>query len=376
MNKNRTEPRISTYLNAKAAKLGIPLTGNFELTARCNFHCPMCYVHLTDAQVEARGRELTAGQWLAVAQQAKEKGMVFALLTGGEPLVRKDFFEIYRGMKAMGLMVSINSNGSMISGPILGEFLKDPPLRFNISLYGGCRQTYETMCGQNAFDRVVENIRTLRKAGIDVSLNVSITAHNAGDLEKINALAKELDVHVRATSYMYPPVRIDGVYGGGERLAPEDAAEASVQWQSLWYTEEEFAKRAEYLKAMVPLEAPDCMVEMEEGSACRAGHSSFWMTWDGKMLPCGMFPSGGAYPLEIGFDAAWQQIRQQTDQIRLPAKCSGCAKKPICPVCPAVCVTETGSFSGVPEYLCRHTDATIEKTWEKHLARKEQNNGN
>jgi len=376
MNKRQSEPHISAYLHAKGRRLGLPISGNFELTARCNFNCPMCYVHLTDEQVKARGRELTAQEWLSIAAQAKEKGMVFALLTGGEALVRKDFFEIYRGMKEMGLLISINSNGSMISGPILEEFLKDPPLRFNISLYGGCRQTYETMCGQNAFDRVMENIRTLRNAGIDVSLNLSITPYNCRDLEKIDALAKEMNVHVRATSYMYPPVRVDGAYGCGNRLSPEDAAAASVQWQSLWYTEEEFAKRAEYLKALIPLEEPECMVEMEEGSGCRAGRTSFWMTWDGKMLPCGMFPTGGAYPLEIGFDAAWQQIRQQTDQIRMPAKCSGCAKRPICPVCPAVCITETGSFSGVPEYLCHQTDATIEKMWDIHLARKEQNNGN
>ena len=105
MKKTSTEPYISTYLHSKGRKLGIPVAGNFELTARCNFNCPMCYVHMTPEQLKASGREeLTAKQWLEIAKAAKDKGMLFALLTGGEPLVRKDFFEIYDGMREMGLL--------------------------------------------------------------------------------------------------------------------------------------------------------------------------------------------------------------------------------------------------------------------------------
>ena len=61
----------------------------------------MCYVH----QEGQQERELTTGQWIDLARQAAEQGMVFALLTGGEPFLRKDFFEIYRAMKDMGILV-------------------------------------------------------------------------------------------------------------------------------------------------------------------------------------------------------------------------------------------------------------------------------
>jgi MoaA/NifB/PqqE/SkfB family radical SAM enzyme len=132
MNKRNSEPYISTYLHQKGRRLGLPIAGNFELTARCNFNCPMCYVHQSADSVEAAGGELTAGQWLNIAAAAQKKGMVFALLTGGEPLVRKDFFEIFDGMKEMGLLVSVNSNGSMLCGEVLERFLKNPPTRFNI----------------------------------------------------------------------------------------------------------------------------------------------------------------------------------------------------------------------------------------------------
>ena len=100
-------------------------------------------------------------------------------------------------------------------------------------------------------------------------------------------------------------------------------------------------------------------MEEGEGVRCRAGSTSFWMTWDGKMLPCGMLPVPEARPLEVGFDAAWDHIRSGTKQIRMPAACGSCPRRPVCPVCPAVCITETGAFDRVPQYLCRETEELI-----------------
>lgn len=363
MRKTGIEPYMVTYLHNKGRKLGLPIGGNFELTARCNFNCPMCYVHMTEEQVRAAGQELTAQQWLDIARSAKEKGMVFALLTGGEPLVRKDFFEIYDGMREMGLMISINSNGSMLKGEILERFLKNPPVRFNISLYGGSNETYQNMCGRPAYDQVKDNIRRLRQAGVDVSLNLSITPYNRQDLDKIYADALELGVNVKASSYMYPPVRINGEqYGCGNRLGVEESADCAVYWDTLRFSEEEFAARAENMAAMAGIEPEGCPVETGEGVRCRAGRSSFWMTWDGKMTPCGMLTTPVAYPLEVGFDTAWEQIRAATDAIQTPVKCVGCGYRDICGACAAVYQTETGRFDGVPEYVCQRAKAIVEKT--------------
>lgn len=372
MIKKNTEPYISTYLHSKGRRLGLPIAGNFELTSRCNFNCPMCYVHMTDEQVRCSGKqELTAQQWLDIAKAAKEKGMVFALLTGGEPLVRKDFFEIYDGMRQMGILISINSNGSMLKGEILERFLENPPVRFNISLYGGSNETYQNMCGRPVYEQVKENIRKLRQAGVDVSLNLSITPYNCQDLPQIYADAVELDVNVRASSYMYPPVRINGEqYGCGNRLSVEESAKYSVAWDALRFTEEEFALRAENMAKRIHMEEVGCPVEEGEGVRCRAGSSSFWVTWDGRMLPCGMMTTPEAYPLEVGFDAAWEQIRQETAKIRTPSKCVSCEYKDLCGVCAAVSFTETGSFDGVPEYVCQRAEAIARQTQAEYEKRK------
>jgi len=364
MNKKNTEPQIATYLHSKGNKLGLPIAGNFELTARCNFNCPMCYVHLTPEQLKASGREeLTAQQWLDIARAAKDRGMVFALLTGGEPLVRKDFFEIYDGMRKMGILISINSNGSMLKGPILERFLEAPPLRFNISLYGGSNDTYRNMCGLPVYDQVKENIRALRQAGVDVSLNLSITPYNKDDLRRIYEDAVELDVNVKASSYMYPSVRVNGEqYGCGNRLSCEESAKYSVEWDLLRFPEEVFEQRAQKMAQFQPLESDGCPVEVGEGVRCRAGSTSFWMTWDGRMLPCGMMTFPAARPLEMGFDAAWEHIRTETKKIRTPAKCVSCDYKEVCGACAAVYFTETGKFDEVPEYVCRRAEEIVRQT--------------
>ena len=369
--KRDVEPYLSTYFHQKGYRLGLPISGNFELTARCNFNCPMCYVHMNAEEIAKKGRELTAAEWIKLAEDAKNKGMIFALLTGGEPFIRKDFFEIYGAMKAMGIMISINSNGSMLEGEILEKLLKDPPFRINISLYGGCNETYQKMCGLPMYDKVLKNIITLKEHGVDVRLNLSITPYNCDDIEKIYEIAVKHNIHVKASSYMYPPIRLDKeLEGYGNRLSPEDSARYSVEWDYLRFTEEEFESRAKAIRDLIAVDEKECAVDMESGVKCRAGSTSFWMTWDGEMRPCGMMPGPTAYPMEVGFDAAWETIREETKKILMPSKCNTCSKKEICGVCAAVTVAETGKFDQVPCYMCERTDAIAKLTWEKYLEMK------
>ena len=372
MKKTNIEPYIATYLHQKGRKLGLPIAGNFELTARCNFRCPMCYVHMDADAVDAQGGELTADEWLSIAAAAQKKGMLFALLTGGEPLVRKDFFEIYDGMKKLGLMISINSNGSLLHGDVLKRFLKDPPCRFNISLYGGCDATYQKMCGIPVYNEVKENIRALRKAGVPVSLNLSITQFNCQDLEQIYRDAVELDVNVKASAYMYPPIRTnDEQYGTGTRLSAEEAAEMTVAWDKLRLTPEDFVERTKKMGQLIDDCCDSCSMETDDGVPCRAGSSSFWVTWQGKMLPCGMLTSPAVYPLESGFDAAWEELMQKTREIRMPAGCVNCSYRNVCGVCPAVCYTETGHFDCSPDYMCRKTkhQVNLMRAYEKEVSK-------
>lgn len=355
---SRTEPQISAYLHAKGAQLGIPVAGNFELTARCNFNCPMCYVHQQQADPSS---ELTAEQWIDLGRQAKDCGMIFVLLTGGEPFVRRDFFQIYEAFQRMGLMVSINSNGSLLSGDICRRLLENPPMRMNISLYGSHRDTYTAMCGRDAFDTVLENIRGLKQAGVDVRLNLSITPWNYRDVPEIYHIAQQLQVPVKASAYMYPPARIREDGDSGNRLNPQHAAQCSVNWDLLRFSAEEFVQRARSMLQLCAVEPDTCGADPEEGVGCRAGSTSFWMTWDGTMLPCGMMPGPQTRPLEQGFARAWDLLRQEVRKIPGADECQRCPKRPVCGSCAAVRIAETGAFDRAPRYMCQMTQHMLEQ---------------
>lgn len=357
---SKGESIVSAMLHARAAKAGIPLSGNFELTARCNFGCKMCYVHQNRSSKE----EMSAGEWIDMAQTAKERGMLFLLLTGGEPMIREDFPEIYTAIRNMGLMVSINTNGSLITDEILEMFRKNPPTRINISLYGGCNETYQKLCAVPAFDVVKENILRLKELGIPTKINCSVTPYNGQDVVKVYDFAKEAGINVNASAYMYPPVRINGEkYGEAPaRFSAEEAARYMLLCREQYLSPEELGD----MSLRFSEEEADCTGKAGLPMGCRAGRTSFWMTWDGRMIPCGMFPTDGYSVPKIGFDKAWEEVKKETEQIVMPAECTGCSKRERCGACAAACLAESGDTRIKPEYICRITHLRDELTRKKY----------
>ena len=196
------------YMFWKSGNTGIPLSGTFELTSRCNLDCKMCYIHKKENDTSAIKNELSAEQWINVAKAAKDQGMLLLLLTGGEPLLRKDFKEIYTQCRKMGLLISLNTNGTMLNETMV-EFLKqDPPFRVNITLYGASAEAYEALCGdKTAYERARKAVLLLKDAGIRVKINFSATPQNAHDLPAIYQFAREQELPIQAATYMFPPVR-------------------------------------------------------------------------------------------------------------------------------------------------------------------------
>ncbi len=368
MEASSVEPQLSAYLHAKACRNGTPLAGTFELTPRCNFDCKMCYVHLTAEEQRRRGRERTADEWLAMAEEARGQGMLFLLLTGGEPLVYPEFRYLLKELKKMGLLVSVNSNGSLIDRDWLDFFRTEPPFRFNITLYGGGNESYQRLCGRPMYDRVVENIRGLKELGIGVKLNASMTPYNMADMAAIYRMAEELGTPMQLATYMFPPIRRDETrVGENDRFTPEEAAAYTVQWDKLRLTPEQFRARAEAFRQGRMLEEPEeaCDGTPGERVSCRAGRSAFWINWQGDMTPCGMMTWPKASVPELGFHRAWDRIRQETAQLRLPSRCAQCACKNACHACAAMCVTETGEFDGCPSYVCTMTKEMVRLTIEE-----------
>ena len=100
-----------------------PLNGTFELTARCNLHCKMCFVRVDEKAIHDSGkRERTAEEWIHMAEQAAEAGTLKLLLTGGEVTLRPDFPEIYEAIAKMGFVLTVFTNATLISDQVMSVF--------------------------------------------------------------------------------------------------------------------------------------------------------------------------------------------------------------------------------------------------------------
>ena len=92
-------------LSMQAGLKKIPLNGAFELTSRCNFNCKMCYIHNPSRDKSVVDRELTADQWIRLATDARDAGMLNLVLTGGEIFLRSDIEYIYETLSRMGFKI-------------------------------------------------------------------------------------------------------------------------------------------------------------------------------------------------------------------------------------------------------------------------------
>lgn len=360
----------------RATHTGTPLSGTFELTSRCTLDCKMCYIHKKATDTAVREKEKPTEWWLDLAEKAQEAGTLLLLLTGGEPLLREDFDEIYLACKKMGFLVSINTNATLIDEKKIEFFKENPPQRINITLYGMSRETYGNLCGvPDAFDKVVRAIKALKEAGINLKINYTVTPYNENDVISVSDFAVELGIPIQTVTYLFPPLRACENCGENTiasqtqhsesripnselttRLSPEAAAKVmfNLQKHRLGDAFDKFLEIKEKNKK-TPDYFDDCEKEGER-IGCRAGLTNYWVTWDGKMTPCGMLVEPVS---EIGDDfmKAWSQIRKEREEIILPAECTNCEYKHNCDICAAVSYAETGRFDGLPTYACKKAKA-------------------
>ena len=372
--------RISAFLAQKARIMHFPYSGTLELTPRCNMNCKMCYIRMTEQEMVHVGQELPADEWIRIAQEAVDLGMCVVLFTGGEAILYKDFKKVYLAVRKMGLFVGINSNGTLLCGEWLEFFRQNPPGKFNITLYGGSNETYQRLCGNpKGFDQVKANIEALLAIGIHVSLSCTVTRENADDIDAIFAFAREHDLHVTATTYNFPPVRKEGVeINEISRMDPKTAARARIHLDWVDSSRENFVRRISHIADHPELAEPseNHCVDLEGDSIlCAAGRSNFWVTWDGRVLPCGMIPDFSVPVRGRSFKAAWDAVVAHTATIHLAPECRDCPKKKLCAPCAAKLKSETGAYHKRSEYLCQYVDEYIRLAHEakRYLEHAEEN---
>ena len=375
---------VKDYLFRKASRNRIPLGGTFELTPVCNFACHMCYVRKTRQELRNEGfREHTAEEWIRLGRKCREQGMLYLLLTGGEPFLFPDFHYLYESLQNMGLILSLNTNGTLIDEKELTWLKEHAPARVNLTLYGSSPETYGRVCGRpEGYERAVRAVLGLKEAGIQVIINASMIPENAGDMESILDFGKAHDIVVHMSTYMFPPVRRTPE-AEDSRLPAEEAGRMGVRKQYHQMDPEAFLRRGR--RVLEKMEEKKRQQEEDSGEKqkilpeenwgetqeshmeCRAGRSTFWVSWEGKMNPCGIMDFPAVYdPFRKEFRDCWLDLTEKVRQAEVLRECRGCPKKEICHPCAAILYAETGDVNKKAPYLCRMSEAAA-ACWQEML---------
>ncbi len=349
---------LERMLLQQAKQQKLPVNGSIEITPLCNMNCDMCYVRLSREEMEQQGILKSGKDWLRLGQQMRQSGVLFLLITGGEPLLHPDFKEIYLGMQQLGMILTINTNATLIDENWAAFFGQHKPRRINITLYGADKQAYRELCHYaGGFQRTVEAIKLLKKYGVEVKVSSSLTKANWHDWEKIIKLGEELDVPVREDTYMCPATRErNKPFAQQVRMNPEDAAWVRVKVLRAEMGDELF-KQAAALHLEKAFQA-DQEPQMQ-GLRCMAGNCSFAINWQGMMRPCVIAVQPQADVFAAGFLQAWKKIVRETAEIQTSSVCAKCEHRQVCNTCAMYARCECGRWDGVPAYICQYTRRTI-----------------
>lgn len=325
---------MTQALQRRAAARRQPVNAMFELTARCNLGCEMCYVRQPANDRTHRAAELSAADWVALAREATDNGLIFLLLTGGEVFLRRDFFQIYEPLTRMGLILTLFTNGTRITDRIARRLAEAPPQQTRITLYGASPAMYGAVTGvPGAFERCCAGIEALLRHGVPLELTTTITRRNRGDLEAMRRMARGWGLPLSANWLLMQ--RRDRAPCGAEgcRLSAEDCAALAA------------AER--------PAPPAETGTRSAANFACHVGKSSFAVTSCGEMLPCLNLDAPAIGLRETGFRTAWARLQAAIDaSAPEDPRCQTCAARGACPRCPAWSMTETGRLTGPVPYLC------------------------
>lgn len=346
---------LSALLTTRASAKKVPLIGEFELTSRCNLSCQMCYICKSAGDIEAKKRELSAKEWIALGQEAVKAGTLFISLTGGEIFLREDFKEIYEAYTKMGFNITLNTNGTLITPKIASWLGNIAPSQIDITLYGASRETYQKVCGNpDAFNATLEGIALLQDQGINVRIRSTIIKSNIADYPKLVEIAKGLHMELGIVNYISPR-RDDMIKDPQEvRLSPKELANFEMDIINNWEGSKEEPDTLE-LEAQILRDLDPALKEILTAHSvfpCNAGKISYWITWDGRMIPCPNMNQPNANPFKEGLVNAWERLKKQCNTIPESPKCTGCVYIDQCCSCPANLYGETGHFNKPADYLC------------------------
>lgn len=316
----------------------IPLQGSLELTLRCNLHCVHCY-----CTSDVTKRELSFRQIQHILDEIAEAGCLWLLFTGGEPLVREDFLDIYRYAKKKGFLITLFTNGTLLT-PYIADYLEEyPPFAVEISLYGISSSTYEKITAvEGSFKRCMQGIELLRQRNLPLQLKTMAMTLNLNEVLDIERYAQALGVSFRIDAALNS--RLDGCPEPCSlRIPPEEVVRLDTSHPARVELWEKFYR--DYVNGL-------CSDNLYD---CSAGRTSFHISPYGELTPCMMSRTPYYDLLNGSFQAGWTNFIPALLAQRLPLghQCACCKIRSLCNQCPGWGQFENGDPLLPVEYLCR-----------------------
>lgn len=327
-----------------------------ELTARCNNDCRHCYVNLNAGDRDAESKELSVEEISRITDKATEMGAVWCLLTGGEPLLRQDFGEIYLNLKKKGLLLSVFTNAQTITDEHIRLFRQYPPRDIEVTVYGVTKETYERVTRKpGAFLAFMTGLNRLFSAGLKVRLKAMALRSNLTELPEIARFCRK---HTK-DFFRYDPMlhlRFDG-----DPVRNEEIRAERLSAQEIVSLEQADEKRSDMLRKQcsqlknLDHRSQNCTHLFH----CGTGRGNFYISYDGFFRLCSSLCHPGCiYDLKRGSVAeAWHDLVPKVRTMSSSRKeflgaCHICRISDLCMWCPAHAHLETGSLDGSIEYFC------------------------
>lgn len=334
-----------------------PILGrlDLELTERCNNNCIHCCINLPADDSAARKKELSAEEIKNILKEAASLGAMSVRFTGGEPLLREDFEELYIFARRLGLKVLFFTNATLITKHLADLFSRIPPLeKIEVSVYGMKRESYEAATRiPGSFVAAWKGINLLVQKKIPFVVKGALLPSNKDEIEEFEAWAKKIPWMDKPPSYsMFFDLRCRRDGRKNDKI------------KKLRYTAKEgleilTRRRDEYLKEMKEFCSKFIGPPGDKLFSCGAGCSGGCVDAYGNFQLCMMLRAPGTvYNLKDGslkdaLEIFFPRIREiKASNSEYLKRCAGCFLKGLCEQCPAKSWPESGTLDTPVEYLC------------------------
>jgi MoaA/NifB/PqqE/SkfB family radical SAM enzyme len=340
--------RLVARMAERAIDQRIPLNGSIAMTHRCHLRCVHCYLGSERHESPASGEQDSAF-WRSVIDQIAEAGCLNLLITGGEPLLRSDFAELYSRACQRGMLVTVFTNGTLIDERIVELFDQVSPELIEVTLYGATAEIYEQVTGvAGSYRRCLDNVDALLARGTRVGLKTMVLRENRHEIQAMRQMAAERGLSFRIDAALFPCR--DGCTTPLDHRIPADEAIA------LEMEDEKLLRETVGYFQRRHGELPT-----DRLFTCMAGLTSFHVDPQGTLLPCLMVGTH-RFDLRAGsFADGWKGALAGFQDQEIPPgyECHCCDKRFLCQACPAQAGMETGSPHRKAEYLCELGEARL-----------------